>query len=111
MKINVQSIHFDADSKLLDFIQRKYDKLDDYFDRITNGDVILKLDKAIDAANKIVEVKLNIPGNVLFSKLKCASFEEAVDLSIDSLSKQLKKHKEKLKTPNHKLSSPDSAIE
>ena len=102
MNINIQSIHFTADSKLLDFIQKKYDKLDSYYDRITSGEVILKLDKAVNAANKIVEVKLHIPGNILFAKHQCASFEEAVDLTTESLSKQLKKQKEKLKNPNYK---------
>ena len=111
MKINVQSIHFDADQKLLDFIEKKYSKLDSYFDRITAGDVILKLDNAVDAANKIVEVKLYIPGNILFTKLQCATFEEAIDLTIESLSKQLIKRKEKLKTPPYKFSENDLSID
>lgn len=105
MNITIQSIHFNADSKLLEFIQKKYDKLDSYYDRITSGEVILKLDKAVDSANKLVEVKLHIPGNILFCKHQCTSFEEAVDLTVDSLSKQLKKQKEKLKTPSYKEST------
>lgn len=95
MKIIVQSLHFDADQKLLDMIQKKYEKLDSYFDKITLIEVILRLNKSADGSNKMVEVKIFIPGNTLFAKLKCSTFEEAVDLSVNALSQQLIKHKEK----------------
>jgi putative sigma-54 modulation protein len=57
MKIRVQSIHFTADVKLLDFIQKKADKLDQFFDQIISGDVYLRLEKTEDEANKISEIK------------------------------------------------------
>jgi len=95
MKIIVQSIHFDADRKLLDMIHKKYEKLDSYFDKITQTEVILRINKALNGSNKMVEVKVFIPGNSLFAKLQCATFEEAVDLSLDTLAQQLIRHKEK----------------
>lgn len=98
MKITVQSIHFDADVKLLEFINRKLNKLDQFFDSVIEGSVFLKLDKAEDEANKIVEVKIHLPGNVLFVKEQCKTFEEATDVALDSLAKQLKKHKEKTRS-------------
>ncbi len=61
MKITVQSIHFNADQKLLDFIQRKVDKLDQFFDQIISGEVYLKLENVDDEANKISEIKLIVP--------------------------------------------------
>ncbi len=98
MTITVQAIHFTADSKLVDFIQKKINKLDQFFDQIISGEVYLKLEKVEDEANKISEIKLLIPGNQLFAKEKCKTFEEATDLAIESLRKQLEKHKQKVRT-------------
>ncbi len=95
MKITVQSIHFNADRKLLDFIQRKVDKLDQFFDQIISGEVYLKLENVDDEANKISEIKLIVPGGTMFAKEQCKTFEEATDLSIESLRKQITKHKDK----------------
>src|SRR3978361_1111779 len=95
MKITVQSIHFTADRKLLDFIQKKVDKLETFYDNIISGEVYLKLENVEDEANKITEIKLMLPGNQLFAKHQCKSFEEATDLAIDSLIKQIGKHKQK----------------
>ncbi|GAA4331282.1 ribosome-associated translation inhibitor RaiA [Mucilaginibacter gynuensis] len=95
MKITVQSIHFTADKKLLDFIQKKADKLDTFYDHIINGEVYLKLENVEDEANKISEIKLQLPGNTIFAKEKCKTFEEATDLAIESLRKQIEKHKQK----------------
>ncbi|MCW3103006.1 MAG: raiA [Bacteroidetes bacterium] len=97
MTIKIQSVHFDADKKLLEFVQERVDKLNLYYDGIINSEVILKIDKSDAAENKIAEIKLHIPGNDLFAKKQCKSFEEAIDTSIDALKIQVKKHKEKIK--------------
>lgn len=97
MTVKIQSVHFDADKKLLEFIQGRIDKLTQYYDEIITSEVTLKLDKADDSANKIAEIRLHIPGNDLFAKKQCKTFEEAVDTSIDALKSQVKKHKEKVK--------------
>jgi putative sigma-54 modulation protein len=104
MKITVQSIHFNADQKLLDFIQKKVDKLDQFFDQIISGEVYLKLENVDDEANKISEIKLIVPGVTMFAKEQCKSFEEATDLAIESLRKQITKHKDKtrIKLSEHK---------
>ena len=98
MKITVQSIHFNADKKLLEFIQKKVDKLDQFFDQIISGEVYLKLENVEDEANKISEIKLMVPGMTLFAKEQCKTFEEATDLAIESLRKQITKHKDKTRT-------------
>ena len=95
MKITVQSIRFNADKKLLDFIQKKADKLDQFYDHIISGEVYLKLENVENEANKITEIKLMLPGSQLFAKEQCKTFEEATDLSIESLRKQIEKHKQK----------------
>ena len=61
MKVQVQSIHFDADHKLIDFIQKKLDKLDTFYDRSIDSEVILRLNNE-GVENKTVEIKLNVPG-------------------------------------------------
>jgi len=98
MKIRVQSIHFSADKKLLEFIQKKVDKLDQFFDQIISGEVYLKLENVEDEANKISEIKLIVPGLTMFAKEQCKTFEEATDLAIESLRKQITKHKDKTRT-------------
>ena len=95
MKITVQSIHFSADQKLLDFIQKKVDKLETFYDHIVSGEVYLKLENVEDEANKISEIKLMLPGNQIFAKEKCKTFEEATDLVVESLRKQIENHKTK----------------
>jgi ribosome hibernation promoting factor len=95
MKITVQSIRFNADRKLLDFIQRKADKLDTFYDQIISGEVYLKLENVEDEANKITEIKLMLPGNQIFAKEQCKTFEEATDLAVECLRKQIEKHKQK----------------
>jgi putative sigma-54 modulation protein len=96
MKLDIQSIHFDADQKLLDVIQAKLDKLDQYFDRIVSGDVFLRLEKSETRDNKLVEIKLIVPGNDLFASKRAASFEEAADEAVEALRRQVKKLKERL---------------
>jgi putative sigma-54 modulation protein len=95
MNIKIQTVHFDADQKLLDFTKKKIEKLAQLYDGIVGTEVILKLDKNSNDENKIAEIKFEIPGNDLFAKRQCKSFEEAVDEVIDALKKQVIKHKEK----------------
>lgn len=96
MKLQMHSIHFDADQKLVNFIEKKVDKLNTFFDRIIDGEVFMRIDKDTSNENKTIEIKLNIPGNQLFAKEKSRSFEAATDEAVESLRRQLKKHKEKL---------------
>ncbi len=97
MKVTVHSIHFDADKKLIDFIEKRIDKLASHHETIIDGEVFLRLDKASNDENKVTEIKLNIPGKELFAKKQCKSFEEATDNVVEALRKQLKKYKEKAK--------------
>ncbi len=95
MVIQTQSLHFDADIKLLSFVDRKVGKLDTFYDRILHADAVLRLEKTGQVQDKIAEIKLNLPGTVLVAKQTCKSFEEAVDLAVESLRRQLLRHKEK----------------
>lgn len=97
MDIRIQSVHFDASSRLEDFIRQKVGKLDQFSDDIIGAEIILRLDKSETSENKLVDIELDIPGNNLFAKKQSKTFEEAVDLACEALRKQLVKRKEKLK--------------
>src|ERR1700754_4051534 len=96
MKLQVHSIHFDADIKLIDFIQKKLNKLDTFYDRLVHGEVFLRLNNE-GIENKTVEIKLRVPGSQLFAIEKARSFEEATGLAADALRMQLKKFKSRAK--------------
>ncbi len=94
MKLQMHSVHFDADRKLLDFIQERANKLDLFYDRITEGEVFLRLNNE-GVQNKTVEIKLIVPGAILYSESSAGSFEAAADEVVEALRQQIKKHKEK----------------
>ncbi len=94
MKVQIQSVHFNADSKLIDFIQKKLDKLDTFYDRTIDAEVILRVNNE-GIENKTVEIKLNVPGDQLFAEKTNGSFEAATDHCTEALRRQIKKHKEK----------------
>lgn len=96
MNINIESLDFKADKKLLDFIEKKVNKLTKFYDGIVSADVKLRLEKEENKENKVAEVKLKVPQSDLFAKRNSTTFEEAVDNVTEALRKQLKKHKEKL---------------
>lgn len=96
MKVNVQSVNFNADPKLIDFIQRKLDKLENYYDRIIYADVYLKTENSSNKTNKTTEVLLSIPGGDFMVKKTCRKFEECVDECVSTLQRQLIKRKKKL---------------
>jgi len=97
MKVYTQSVNFNASADLLDFIEKKVESLTKFHDKIVDAEVFLKLDNSSEKENKIVEIKINIPGNELVVKKQFKSFEEAVSTGVDTLKRRLKKSKEKLR--------------
>lgn len=97
MEIQIQSIHFDADHKLINFIEEKVGKLSHFYDGILRGRIFLRLDKSDVSSNKVAEIKLNVPGDDLYVKRQCKTFEEAIDTGVLALSRQIKRYKEKHK--------------
>lgn len=99
MEVKMNTVHFNADQKLVEFVNKKVAKLGTYFDGIISCEVTLKVLKPEAANNKVSELKISIPSNgYLFAKKQADTFEEATDLSIDAIRKQLGKYKEKLKS-------------
>jgi putative sigma-54 modulation protein len=95
MKVNINSVHFKTDKKLDSFITEKVEKLSDLYDGIIGSEVTLRVNNGEDHDNKVAEIRLLVPGNDLFAKKQSKSFEEATDIAVDALRKQLSKHKEK----------------
>ena len=95
MNINIQSIHFTADNKLLDFISKKLNKVLSIDDRVLSVDVFLKIDKPSSHGNKIVEIRLHSSLAELFASKQTDTFEESTDLAIQALRKQILKYKQR----------------
>lgn len=95
MKVDVHAVNFTVDRKLVDFIQERMDKLEKYYDRVVSADIFLKVERTSDKENKAVEIKINVPGDDFLVKKQCKTFEEAVELSAESLERLLVKRKEK----------------
>lgn len=98
MKVNTQAVNFNADQKLIDFIQNRMDKLDLFYDKVIQSDVYLKVENTSDKENKIFEARVNVPGDSFVVKKQCKTFEEGADIAVSSLERQLKRRKEKLRT-------------
>ncbi len=98
MKVHTQSVNFNADQKLIDFIQNRMDKLEQHYDKVIKSDVYLKVENTSDKQNKIFEAHLSVPGENIVVKKQCKTFEEGADSAVSSLQRQLKKRKEKLRS-------------
>ncbi len=98
MKIQVNAVHFSADSSLKLFIQKKLDKLETFSDRIIGGEVFLKLAKGdkLNTHKKQIEIKLNLPGSSIFVSETADTFEAATDIAMNTLTRKVKQFKEKV---------------
>lgn len=98
MKVNVHAVNFNVDRKLVDFVQERMSRLEKYYDKIVSSEVFLKVEKTSDKENKIVEVKIHVPGDDFMVKKQCKTFEGAIDMATESLERLLVKRKEKVNT-------------
>jgi len=97
MNIKIHSLRFDADKKLLDFVTQKVNKLSNLSDDIVNAEVIMKLDHDEERENKVTEIKVEYPGGPLFARKQSKTFEEATDMVVAALKRQIVKQKSKLR--------------
>ncbi|WP_088323157.1 ribosome hibernation-promoting factor, HPF/YfiA family [Polaribacter tangerinus] len=95
MKVFTQSVNFNADQKLIDYVEKKVASLEKFHDKIVDAEVFLKVQNTSDKENKITEIKINIPGSELMVKRETKTFEEGVNAAVDNLKRQLKRSKEK----------------
>jgi putative sigma-54 modulation protein len=96
MNVNIQTVHFDADSKLLSYVEKKISKLGQFHDRIVRVHVYLKLDNIVHTIkDKVAEIKVMIPRHEFFVKQSSKSFEESFDVAMDAVINQIKRKKER----------------
>lgn len=95
MEIKIQSIHFDATEQLKAFIEKKVSKMEKSYEDIQTVEVLLKVVKPATSLNKETSMTVVVPGTRLFVEKVCDTFEEGVDLCVDSMKVQLLKFKEK----------------
>ena len=97
MTVRTESIQFKADGKLLSYIEKKMAKLEQFFDRIIDAEVKLRLENSGQVRDKVAEIKLQVPGTTLFVKHTNKTFEASIDEAADSLRRQLVKYKDKMR--------------
>jgi putative sigma-54 modulation protein len=96
MNVNIQTVRFDADTKLVSYVEKKLIKLTQFHDRITKVDVYLKLDNVVhNIKDKVAEINVQVPRSNFFVKYSSKSFEESFDFALDSVITQIKRKKEK----------------
>lgn len=98
MNLTMQAVGFNADQKLMEYIDKKYGKIDNYFNRIEDVQIFLKLENSGQVKDKIVETKIKVPGNYLVVTESSKSFEAAVDKSVSTVKRQLVRYKERLRS-------------
>lgn len=96
MNLNIQTVHFDADNRLVEYISHKLQKLNTFNDRIIKVNVFLKLDNVAHAIkDKIAEIRVHVPRHHFFVKSTSKSFESSFDDAFDSIVTLIKRKKEK----------------
>ena len=93
MQMQIHSIHFDADARLLEFVEHKVGKLNTFHDQIISCEVFLRVEKSDDRDNKVSEVKIHVPGADFFAKRKASSFEAGIDEVVEAIRRQIRKQK------------------
>jgi putative sigma-54 modulation protein len=96
MNVQIRTVHFDADTKLIDHVNTKIEKLTTFHDKIISAEVYLKLDNlSQNIRDKVAEIKIHVPKHSYFVKHQSKTFEQSFDLAFDSLVNQVKRQKEK----------------
>lgn len=96
MNVVIHPVHFDASENLVEFINKKLVKLETFFDKIIEAEVFLKMETKQNIKDKIVEIKVSVPGKTLFVAKTSKTFEESTDLALHTIAGQLKKQKGRL---------------
>lgn len=96
MTIKLQTVNFNAKADLADYVEKKLSKLDQFYDKIISAQVNMRVENISEKENKFVDIKLEVPGDDIVVKKSGQSFEECIDLSIDTLKKLIIRKKEKV---------------
>ena len=94
MEVKIQSVKFDASKQLIEFIEKKLSRLERFAENPTGCDVVLRLEKDDEKGNKVALVTLHVPGGDILTEQKAHTFEEAVDLALDAVKRQIEKRRD-----------------
>lgn len=94
MEIKIKSLKFDADQKLVAFVEKKVSKLEKFYDGLETVDVILSLLQ--EPENKSAKIQIHVPGQDLLIERHAKSFEDAITEAADAMKEKLTRFKEKL---------------
>lgn len=97
MKVSIQSVNFNISNDLVNYIEKKVNNLEKFHDHIIDAEVYLKVQSTSEKENKIVDIRINLPGADVVAKKQSKTFEEGVSVAVDSVKRQLVKRKEKLR--------------
>ncbi len=95
MNINVRAVHCQADERLFNFVRTKVKRLSKIYHRIEGIDVRLMEENGAIRANKVAEVQMHVPGGWLIDRKTSATFESAINASVETLRRRLARYKEK----------------
>lgn len=97
MDVHIQALHFDADTKLVDYVKKKLEKLNQFHDRIIKVDVFLKLDNVVHTIkDKVAEIRVHVPKADFFVRSSSKSFEASFDEAFEAIVNQIKRKKQKM---------------
>ncbi|WP_413531668.1 ribosome hibernation-promoting factor, HPF/YfiA family [Empedobacter brevis] len=96
MTINFQAVNFNTKPGLEEYLEKKLEKLETLSDKIIAANVSFKLENTAEKNNKTVDIKLEVPGDDIIVSKTGQSFEECIDLSVDTLKKIIIRKKEKI---------------
>lgn len=94
MELQIHSVGFSSDAKLEEYIEKKINKIEKYHQKIISVDIYLKLENVGQIKDKIIESKIQIPGQTLYAESSHKTFEAACDKLSDTIRRQLKKQME-----------------
>ena len=95
MDIKIQSLKFDASKQLIEFIEKKLSRLERFAENPTGCDVVLRLEKDDEKGNNVALVTLHVPGGDILTEQKAHTFEEAIDMALDVVKRQIEKRKDR----------------
>lgn len=95
MQVTFQTVHFTANQKLKDYISDKLQKLEKFYPKILQATVYLKLENSGQVKDKVIEIKMNVPGNTLIATNSDKAFEASFDDALENIKRQLIKLHEK----------------
>lgn len=96
MQINITGHHLELSPALNDYIKTKLQRIQRHFDHMVDAHFVLGVERQLHRA----EATVHVAGNTMHATSEHEDMYAAIDLMVDKLDRQVKRHKEKL-TDHH----------